>query len=266
MMKGIVTVQRGEFTLYFASEVIDPDLLIDACLKAKPVQGKGRGGIKLITLKDRRLVCRKYVHGGLFRGITRDLFFSQKRALEEMEMLSYLEEKGFPVVHPLCVLARRHWVTKSPYLLTIYEDDTRDLFEFLKTVDRKARFRLIRELARSFWMLENLGVYHPDLHLNNILVSRDRGLVFLDFDQAQQKEVTKNDVQKMFWRLDRFVEKMSKKGYIDLDIKDRLMFLRSYSRLSGYDIVSVMQRKLKSQRLLQRLGWFIDSIFYGSGK
>jgi hypothetical protein len=42
-----------------------------------------------------------------------------------------------------------------------------------------------------------------------------------------------------------------------------LLFLRTYSRLSGYNFEEEMARKAKGKSLFSRAGWFVESILYG---
>lgn len=125
------------------------------------------------------------------------------------------------------------------------------------------RLRAIRDLARFMWQLERLGIYHPDLHLRNVLVKKNGTLIFLDFDKALSKAVSRKNVEAMIWRLNRFAEKWEDKGYFRISIIERLLFVRTYSRLSGYNLEAEMAKKLKGKKLLSRAGWFAESILYG---
>jgi len=111
--------------------------------------------------------------------------------------------------------------------------------------------------------LERFGVMHPDLHLNNILITHNNDMKFLDFDKAHIGLITKKDMVRMFWRLNRYVEKMARKGYAGVSIKEKILFLRSYEELSGHDMLSIMEKHMKSRGWLDKTGWFLDSIFYG---
>ena len=69
-----------------------------------------------------------------------------------------------------------------------------------------------------------LGIYHPDLHLQNVLVTKVGDLVFLDFDRAHRKVVTKKDMESMFWRLNRFAEKKEIAGELAVTMRKRRSF------------------------------------------
>jgi tRNA A-37 threonylcarbamoyl transferase component Bud32 len=259
-------IEYKNFHIYCQSPEIKPASLVDAFSKARTLEQKGRGGIRILDLEGKKFACRKYIHGGLFRAITKDLFFGPERALKEMEILSYLESSGFPVVHPVAVFVEKRGIGTHPYLLTALEEDALDLPEFLKRSPRKTRYRTARELARLFLSLESLGVYHRDLHLNNVLVSTEKGLIFLDFDRAYRKSITGKDMEQMFWRLNRYVEKMAKNGCINLDPRERALFLRTYEKLSGRQVMRAMEKGLNTKTLTAKIGWRIESFLYGGVK
>jgi RIO-like serine/threonine protein kinase len=167
------------------------------------------------------------------------------------------------VVEPAGILVGEDFPFKKPHLITMFEENVGDLLEFIKVSARKQRLRAICNLARFLWSLENLGIYHPDLHLRNVLVKDDGRLIFLDFDKARRKDISRRDIESMVWRLNRFAEKWEQKGYLRISILERLLFLRTYSRLSGYNLEGEMVNKIQGKRLLSRIGWFVESILYG---
>jgi len=256
-------IKLGTFVIYCASEDINPSMFLDRFLRTETQTDKGRGGLKLISTDGKLFACRKYMHGGLARALTKDLFFTEKRALNELEIMHYLKENNFPVVEPAGILVGEVFPFKKPHLITMFEENVGDLLEFIKVSSRKQRLRAIRDLARLLWCLENLGVYHPDLHLRNVLVKDDGRLIFLDFDKARRKDISRKDMESMIWRLNRFAEKWEQKGYLRISMLERLLFLRTYSRLSGYNFEGEMARKAKGKSLFSRAGWLVESILYG---
>lgn len=255
-----------DFVLYYTGENVDLPALVNRFLRTPIEKQKGRNGIRIFNIDDVRLVCRKYVHGGLLRAITGDFFLTGKRAINELEILLYLQSKGFPVVHPYGVLVHGKSLTKKLHLLTVYAENTTDLVDVLRISSTRKRLKLIQKLAKLFWALEMLSVYHPDLHLSNVLVTRNGGLLFLDFDKAHRKTVTKKDMENMFWRLNRFAEKCEMSGRLRISPRDKELFLRTYARLSGYDFRPLMADKLERKRFTSRIGWFIESLLYGNVK
>ncbi len=247
-----------------ALPIAEPSTLIDRFRNAPPLENKGRGGVTLLEINGGNIACRKYIHGGLLRAITGDIFFSAKRAEEELEILQYLKEKDFPVVQPYGLIIRENFVTKSLYILTVFEEKAADLLEVLSVSTGKQRFRIIKMLAQIMWHMETLGIYHPDLHLNNALVNAEGTLKFLDFDRARRKSITKKDMEQMFWRLNRYAGKMERQGKLKIDIKEKMLFLRTYRKSSGLDMAKAMKNKVKQKGFLSKIGWFLESLFYGN--
>ena len=252
----------GGFDIIYRQELIDLSVIINQFANPRNTIKRGRGDIKIFSAGDVLLACRKYIHGGLLRGITGDIFYSEKRAAAELETMMFLEENNFPIVRPCGYIAKRNLFTKELYLLTFFEENALDFLTFLKSARRKERLRTIKKLASLFFEMGKLGVYHPDLHLQNVLVSKAGNLMFLDFDRACRKAVTKKDMESMFWRLNRFSEKKEKSGEIAITIEEKVFFLRTIEQLSGYHVIENMQKQLKYKRRSYILGWCLESLFY----
>jgi tRNA A-37 threonylcarbamoyl transferase component Bud32 len=253
----------GRFTVYSYDQPVEAPAIIERISQGEIIGHKGRGGIKVLSVDGRTMACRQYIHGGLFRAITQDRFFSERRALDEADILCYLLESGFPVVHPCFVVAEKKGFTKRLFLITEFVHDASDLLDIWRTASRMKRFRIIKRLAGLIRRLEMLGVFHPDLHINNILFTGKGELVLLDFDRAFRKATAVNDMKRIFWRLDRYMEKHARKGDIILGIREKIFFLRVYQKLAGYDILSSMEKQQRKRSIRHRVGWFIESFLYG---
>lgn len=263
MLKKVLYDVYSIYSQEGAEGDIEPAELIDALSKADELEGKGRGSIKVFSLGDRKIACRRYIHGGLLRGITRDYFFSGKRAIKEFEIIVYLKNAGFPVVEPYCAIVEKRGIKKIPYILTVFEKDATSLLDFFSKHEGRSRFKNIKRFACYMYDLEKLGVYHPDLHLNNVLITKDDKMKFLDFDKAKKRFITSKDMERMFWRLNRYVEKMAKKGYTGvINTSEKILFLRIFKRFSGHNLLPVMQKRMKYQGLLDKTGWLLDSLLY----
>lgn len=281
-MVRLKKAEIGRYTVYSQSELTNLSGLIDEFQKTPCLSDKGRGGIKILHIENRKIACRQYIHGGIFRFFTGDAFFSAKRSINEIELLIYLEKAGIPAVKPFCIIEERRFLFKKLHILTIFEENTKNLTDYLVSAQDRQRLRLAKKIAYLFWMLEQSGVYHPDLHLDNMLF-RDKikcpgngsqptfnqggtgvsgDIILIDFDRARRKRLSKKDVEDMFWRLNRYIEKMEKKGGLRIGSKEKTLFLRTYERLSGSEITESMKASLKYKQLASRIGWKIESFFY----
>jgi len=52
------------------AEPVPASELVEKMLKAPALAHEGRAGIRIFDVAGRRLACRKYTHGGLFRALT----------------------------------------------------------------------------------------------------------------------------------------------------------------------------------------------------
>lgn len=270
-MLVLKSIESGRYRVYLSSEGYDVIDLIKG-LENTPVSiKKGRAGIKIFYVNNIKIACRQYRHGGLLRKFTGDFFISKKRAIQEMEVLLYLFSSGIPAVRPVSVIEERNGFFKRLYILTIFEDNTENLLEFLSHAQKKTRMRMAKKLAILFFMLESVGIYHPDLHLDNILVKVNTpsigqaglyDVLLMDFDRAVKKTIKAGDMEKMFWRLNRYIEKMEKKGKLRLDGNEKILFLRTYERLAGRALLESMRRGSKKRSFISRIGWAIESLLY----
>ena len=88
-------------------------------------------------------------------------------------------------------------------------------------------------------------------------------MLLLDFDRAERRKVGRKDMERMFFRLNRYVEKLEKQGRIAATPAEKALFLRVYTKVSGCDILPQLERRLAGKRALSRIGWFLESLFYG---
>ncbi len=266
MDRPLIRTKSGLYTLYSPHGSVDVPSFLQAVKEGEVTPGKGRRGIILFRFQGRRLALRWYTHGGLLRAFTGELFWGTGRMVRELTVTLYLRDRGFRVVEPFCGLSAGKGPFKKLAIVTVLEEGATEFLDTLRGARGKERAGLSGDLAAAMAELVRLGVYHPDLHLKNVLVRRDRSLVFLDFDRARRKTVTRRDVERMLWRLYRYVDKMARRYHNTGTVRDVLVFLSVYRKHSGMDVLPSMRRKAGLKRPLHRLGWFLESLFYGGGK
>lgn len=222
----------------------------------------GRGAPGVFDFDGNTFVIRQYLHGGWLRGVTKGAFLGEGRAFDELDTTAYLEESGFPVVKPFGYISRKKIIANELFFITFFVDDARDLVGYFRSSDVRERLRMAKKLAIYFYRLGRLGIYHPDLHLRNVLVDKHNELLFLDFDKAYQKKITLDDYEEMFWRLDRYARKYSSQFGTPIDDRERAIFLRTFERVSGQEIISRMQANRDKKERSSRIGWLIDRALY----
>ena len=257
------TEQYGTFLVTCYAEPVPASELVEKMLRAPTLQHEGRAGIRILEMTGKKLACRKYSHGGLFRAFTGDLFFSATRSSQEAEIMLFLKRSGFPVITPFATITELGSLRKRLYLCTILEEGALNFLEYLNRSGKKARLRAAKKFAELLWELERAGVYHPDLHLKNVLVTLEGNMLFLDFDRASRKPIGQKDAESIFWRLARYADKMQRRGELRVDDREKALVLRVYERLSKRSIIKEMQRQLRRKTWLYKAGWLVESLLYG---
>ena len=257
--------EAGRFTIFYFSSFVEPDALVRGLFESEAVDAGGRGGIRVMEAAGCKLAVRAYRHGGLFRAFTGSLFLDSRRAISEGETLAHLLERGVPVPAPFAAVTERRFLFKRLYLVTFFEEGAVNLLEYLKTAGKDERAHAMQDLARILRQMEQAGVYHRDLHFQNVLVTKAKALMLLDFDRAARKELSQRDVESMVGRLFRFADKMVWQGRQAVDGAEKALFVEEYRRLSGCDLSGCVGRG-GARRRLHRLGWLVESLFSGKGR
>ncbi|MDD2941926.1 MAG: lipopolysaccharide kinase InaA family protein [bacterium] len=160
----------------------------------------GRGEVKIFQAgESMRAACRNYCRGGFVRHFVSESFIGlppfsleSTRSFRELEVLSYLLSKGVPVVRPLAAVAsfRSLGLVYSASLLTQYEEESDSLFNLFRysapgiVADETSGGRLAFRAGRLAGRILTAGVYHPDLHPGNLILTANDELKALDFDKA----------------------------------------------------------------------------------
>lgn len=256
------TEQYRTFLVTCYAEPVPASELVEKMLGSSILEHEGRAGIRILDVAGKKLACRKYTHGGLFRAFTRDVFLSARRSAEEAEVMLLLKRSGFPVVTPFATITELGTLRKRLYLCTLFEEGAMNLLDYLKRSGTKARLRAAQRFGELLWGLEKAGIYHPDLHLKNVVFTPDGNMLFLDFDRASKRSIGQKDAESMFWRLARYIDKMQRQGELRVDEREKILCLRTYERLSKRNIIESMRKQMRKKALLHRAGWFVESLLY----
>lgn len=148
----------------------------------------GRGSPAIVSLPGGGSAVRKHYFRGGCAGFLRDRYRSWKRLENELGILEFLEGRGAPVPQVLAARAARdRWGWYSLDLLLREIPGAERMSDLLRRWSGRRRARLLREAAAAVRSLHDLGVYHGDLNVENILHSPS-GIHLVDFDQAKRKE------------------------------------------------------------------------------
>ena len=282
MFKGVSTprsfslIKKGEVCLLLRDEYRDLLLRqgiedIEGFLsKNEPVSRHlmGRTLHPCVPIKEGEwVVVRRYSHGGLFRGITRDLYLFGSRSFRETALTEEIRSAGIPTVQP--VGAIHHRVFPFFYracLLSLEIPSGKDLTQYLREVGPHPAgetLSLKRKTIRSAGLLlrqfHRSGFFHADLQLKNFLVSGDT-LFLLDFDRSyRKKQLSGVEKMKNLLRLNRSVEKWNRKG-LTITRGDRWRFLLAYGG-DDENIRETIRRALRHnsiRSLFHRMIWTVE--------
>lgn len=163
-----------------------------AALDGTPAIGAGnRGSGYLIELEQGvRLFVRRSRRGGLARFALSELYFGTRpRPVRELAITSEAQRRGVPVAEPIG--AAVEWMAPGLYrgLFLSRPLTGMTLWEFLRTDDdRMVRAHVIAEARRAIDAMHQLGLFHADLNLHNLFVTKageELTVVILDLDKAR---------------------------------------------------------------------------------
>lgn len=162
--------------------------------------GGGRGGVVRLefdgTLKG---ILRPYLRGGLIGKMQSRSFFrlpfstvTKLRPMREVSILIHLINNNIPVAAPIVggavLLPGGLWY--QGFLVTEEIQESENLlylgYELKKNPERKTDFVMAcYEAARCAQKMLTACVFHPDLHLGNVLWKGRKQAYLIDFDKAR---------------------------------------------------------------------------------
>jgi hypothetical protein len=234
----------------------------------------GRTPHPSIPLGDgKKMVLRQYSHGGLLRAITGNIYCFGARSFRELAITEEIRSCGIPTIEPIGAV---HQVTGFPpfyqaYLLTLEVPGALNAIQYLEKMGKNPSREALhhkRKIIGYFSLLlrqfHQMGFFHQDLQMKNILVAGDRILI-IDFDRSYRKSIlSTRERMKNLLRLNRSVEKWRRFG-LPITRTDRRRFFLAYA---GQDkaIRKAMERALHTdslRSLFYRFGWAVEKIVGG---
>ncbi len=179
-----------------------------------------RGAVLKRKINDVDVVVRLYRRGGLMKYFLKNTFFKsssidKSRPIREFYILNSLKDLDVPRV--VAVAVKEHRFTYSGIIITEY---IKDSFNLLNEAPKNKG--LIKELSFKAGILANKiitkGVFHPDLHVGNVLYRTNGEVFIIDFDKASVISKKEKGVTKLIERWSRSVNKflsVNKDLYID---------------------------------------------------
>ncbi|MBS3920233.1 MAG: hypothetical protein KG012_15285 [Deltaproteobacteria bacterium] len=221
----------------------------------------------------RRMVVRKYSHGGLLRFFNRDLFLFGARSFKELSLTEEIRSSGIPTIQPIGAIHQIiFWPFYRAYLLTLEILHAKNLIQYFQEhgsppsreppIHKRKTIRAAGALLRQF---HQKGFYHRDLQLKNLLVVGDQVLI-IDFDRScRKKALSVRDRVKNLLRLNRSVEKWKRFG-LPVTRTDRWRFFMAYAG-GDQEILRAVRKALRTYSVhlfFHRIGWMIEKIVRSS--
>lgn len=289
------TLNKGKVTLYVKKEYEnrmsdqDIDELFNLCKEPSPGSNhadkneldnsyQGRSTCKTLSvdsLGNESFIVREYWHGGMVARIFKDLFCDGMRPVKELSVCEAASRGGIKTTEIIAIVKNNIFGPLYKFRLVTKEiTESIDLIELLLHSGENQLFKqkkqIINELAKAVNDMHNVGIYHADLHLKNILVKSDPGggvnVYIIDLDKSKQYEkISFQRRMKNIMRLDRSVVKMRRKNRelfseaFPVSKTDRIRFLKKYIELDS-EAVKTLRYYLQSynnNHALHKLWWSV---------
>ncbi len=234
----------------------------------------GRRPHPSIPLKNgKRVVFRSYSHGGLFRVLTRNLYFWGSRSFDELTLTENIRLRGVPTIQPIGAIHQFvFWRFYKAYFLSLEIPDAPDLIRFFQELGphpSPENLMLKRKMIRAAGLLirqfHQSGIFHGDLQLKNILIAGNRPLL-IDFDRSYRRpSLSAEERAKNLFRLLRSAKKWKCLG-LPVTRTDFCRFFSAYAQ-GDSEIEDLIRKKLRTYRVrtfFYRLGWAFERIWGGN--
>ncbi len=229
----------------------------------------GRGRPLVLEIRKKRVVVRRYRHGGLFRLLTGELLSGGERPLRELGALERARAAGIPVTPALGVFLYPYLAgALRADLVTEYIPDAVDLLSRLSArgADGAGTDGMIRAAARLVSRAHQDGLFHADLNLKNILIRQtDAGPegYLLDLDRSFfRPRLSRAEKERNLLRLYRSYLKMT---YPEVaDPRPALRFLLAYAPRDRDWRRFLLRRAGRSGGMVHRWRWGWGERVFGS--
>ena len=287
------TLNRGSITLYVKKEyenrMSDQDIetLFNLCKEPPPLSNhagrselndsyQGRSSCKTLlmeSLANESFVVREYWHGGMIGKIFKDFFWDGMRPVRELTVCEAASQGGIKTTEIIAIVKNKTFGPLYKFRLVTKEiTESIDLIELLlhsgKNRLYKQKRQIIIKLAKAVNDMHDVGIFHADLHLKNILVQSGVGggvnVFIIDLDKSKQYEkISFQRRMKNIMRLDRSVVKMRRKNRdvfgkkFPVSKTDRVRFLKKYIELNSESVKPFRYyiQSYNNTHALHRLWW-----------
>ncbi|MCP4645350.1 MAG: hypothetical protein GY851_33210 [bacterium] len=174
---GKTALVRDEWRLELAGALLEGE----GC---EPAGMTGRSQVHRLAFSGGTGIIRQCRRGGFIRHFVKDSYLLENRPLHELRIHVHLYEQGFAVPEPLGILWERRGLWFRGAIAT-REVNAENLLDYLGGAPPQAH-RVLERAGRLIREMHELGVYHADLQVRNILVAPEHPYI-IDLDKATLK-------------------------------------------------------------------------------
>jgi tRNA A-37 threonylcarbamoyl transferase component Bud32 len=272
--EGFEVTREGPVTLVLrgsraaalrAAGIADPEEAARAAgAAARAFEGRGKPvSFPVPGAPGLRVIARRYLRGGLLRGLAGGLFPGAGRFLRELRVAEDLFRRGVPVPEPLGVVVKASAAgTARGWFLSREVEGVEDLRSLLLRLPPgdPARREAMRAAGRAVRRLHDAGALHADLHVKNLLLPRGGGdAIVVDLDGAtlQEQGLGRDQRARQILRLDRSLVKLAFKSGRPIPASDRRRLVLAYlgeDRPTREESVRWRKRQ-RAELARHRVGW-----------
>lgn len=199
----------------FPQTLFDPAYLLSSALLTKDNQPQqGRGEVHRFAYNNLDLVLRHYHRGGFPAKFIQDKYLwsgmENSRAMQELEMLSTMDNLGLPVPKPAAARICKKGLTYQADIVTVLIADAETLSATLMHQQLSdLNWQHIGEVIKNF---HQHNCNHADLNAHNIMLNQKQGVYLIDFDKSNFDSSSSAWKMKNLQRLKRSLEKLAKEN------------------------------------------------------
>lgn len=213
------------------------------------------------------MVLRRYLHGGLLRVFTRDLYLFGSRSFRELALTEEIRICGIPTIQPIGAIHRSILpLFYQAYFLSLEIQHAMNLIQYFQEIGpcpsrEKLQFKrkVIKSIGSLIQKFHQAGFFHGDLQLKNILVAEGQPFL-IDFDRSYRKgKLSLNERMQNILRLNRSLEKWRRLGLL-ITRTDRWRFFSAYAG-GDVKIREEMKRVIRTysiRYLFYQWGWALE--------
>ena len=201
------------------------------------ILSKGRGKILLININGQSSVLKHYYRGGLIANVLLDKYLwtglDSSRSFAEYRILRTMYKLNLPVPRPIAARVKKQGLFYQADLITSQIIDVNSMADLLFNQRLTSQHWL--DIGDCIGRFHQLGFYHDDLNIENIMIDQEENVFLLDFDKGVQSRADRDHSTSVFDRMKRSVMKWCSVNNQPFPATEWKKLMVSYSLRMGQD-------------------------------